>query len=297
MRLHPHAGDQTWKEDAMNSLNQTRLTGTNPKTLASSLGARAALLTMLTSLGLVASSCSRVFVHIEPKEPIIEKRAILVLPGLNMLSKGYRAAKDWYPRQAYDVFIPEYLSKDGLDGSVNNLEKFIDDNGLKAYKEVYAFTYLMGAWTLNRYLEVHEFPNLKKIVYVRSPYQEQAPRIVLENIPLIIHMLFGRAVDDLRDTPYPPIEKGRREIGIIVENRAAPYIRRHRDQLTPLSEKDWTPEAFNQPHDDLMYVFLHHNEMYHRFDVIGEELLSFFETGRFTSKAARSPIDRDPFVR
>jgi hypothetical protein len=239
--------------------------------------------------------CSKAYIHLQEASARRSAKAVLVLPGLGMSRKGIRAAKQWYPNQGFDVFIPEYQTKQGFRGNVAALRAYVEQHRLETYEEVYAFVYLLGGWTLNRYLEQYPFFNLKKIVYDRSPYQEQAPRIVMENMPWLIGKLFGTTVAELRDTPYPTLEKGDRQIGIIVECKASFYIRWNREQLCPISDRDWSPAAFRQPHDDLIYTFLDHYEMYHRFDVIGEELLSFFNTGRFTQSASRVRIDRDPF--
>jgi hypothetical protein len=254
----------------------------------------APLLVALLAVG-GASHCGRVLVSVQPDHALAEKQAVLVLPGLRNSAKGHRAAKRWYPAQGYDAFVPDYVSRAGFPEHIANLHAFVEEHRLAEYGELHAFVYLMGGWTLNQYLAEHELPNLTKIVYDRSPYQEQGPRIVLDNIGGLIHWLYGRAVDHLRDTPYPPLPKGDRRIGIMVETRATPYVRWHRDELEPIPDEAWRPAAFRQEHDDLIYVHLHHDEMYYAFDEIGDELISFFGTGRFTDGAARVPGDRDPF--
>jgi hypothetical protein len=242
-----------------------------------------------------AFHCARVLVHVAPESSLADKKAVLVLPGLRNSGKGHRAAKRWYPAQGYDAFVPDYVSREGFPEHVANLASFIEEHRLAEYGELHAFVYLMGGWTLNMYLAEHELPNLEKIVYDRSPYQEQGPRIVLANMGWLIHLIYGRPVDHLRDTPYPPLPKGDRQIGMIVETRVTPYVKRHREDLRPIPDEDWLPEAFDQEHDDLIYVHLHHDEMYYSFEEIGPELLSFFETGSFTAGAARERGDQDPF--
>jgi hypothetical protein len=256
---------------------------------------RSQVLALVLLASLATVQCARVLVNVHTEKPIGEKTAVLVLPGLRNSAKGFSAAKKWYRKQGYDVFMPEYVSKKGFKGNVANVKAFVEKHRLDEYREVHAFVYLMGGWTLNKYLLENDMPNLTRVVYDRSPYQEQAPRIVLETIPGIIHSMFGVAVDEIRDTPYPTIPKGDRQIGIIVESRATPFIRWKRKKLEPVEEKDWLPEAFNQEHDDLIYVFLHHNELYYSFDEIGDDLNSFFKTGRFTEDAKRKPLDKDPF--
>ena len=136
---------------------------------------------------------------------------------------------------------------------------------------------------------------MKRIIYDRSPYQEQVSHIVLDNLHNVIFSFYGKTVRDFRDTPYPPIEHGDRRIGLMIECRASPYARRNKRQLTPVGRQHLAPAAFNQPHDDHMYVHRHHDEMYYSFDAIGPEILAFFETGRFSKAAPRTPCERDPF--
>ncbi|BCX46737.1 hypothetical protein HAHE_06450 [Haloferula helveola] len=244
--------------------------------------------------GLLAG-CAPTFVSTDPAVPRSEKEALLVLPGLRNSLRGHRAAKRFYPGHGYDVFIPDYVSRDGLDGSVANLEAFISEHRLKEYRKVHAFVHVMGGWSLNKYLGDQPFPNLETVVYNRSPLQEQAPRIYLENMPRIVNLIFGEAVKDMRDTPYPELAKGDRKIAMIIETRATPYVRRHRDQVVYDGARSWTPESFGQEHDDRIYVFLHHDEIYYRLDEFGDELMAFLREGKFTDEAARKPAEGDPF--
>ncbi len=46
---------------------------------------------------------------------------------------------------------------------------------------------------------------------------------------------------------------------------------------------------------DIIYVFAHHDEMYFRYDVVGDEINSFFKTARFTADAQRGRCSRYPF--
>ncbi len=203
--------------------------------------------------------------------------------------------RSWYPTLGYYVFIPDYYSKEGLDETRVNLARFIEENHLAEYDELYIFSYMLGAWTFNIYLQDNPLPNLRRIIYDRSPIQEQVSGIVLENMPNIINTFYGVTVSEFHEMPYPPVEHGDRQIGIIIECRATPYAARHRDQLEPVTDEDWLPAAMNQEHDDAIYVFQHHDEMYYSFDGVGEDIISFFDTGRFSADARREPCERDPF--
>ncbi len=240
------------------------------------------------------TGCGHRLSYISVQEPRA-RAAVLILPGLRNGHKGMRHMRRWYPQQGYDVHIPSYYSKDGMDQSVENLARYIDEHGLTEYDELYAMVYLMGGRVLNLYLDEHDLPNLTHIVYDRSPMQEQGPRMVVENMPRLANAMFGATIAEFAASDYSPIPRGDRRIGIIVECKATSYVRRHRDQLTPITPQSFRPEAFEQEHDDLIYVFRDHDEMYYSFDLIGPELLSFFRRGQFTEGAQRHPCVRDPF--
>jgi hypothetical protein len=239
-------------------------------------------------------SCSYRYSFTQVQQPQRDE-AVLVLTGLRNSAKGMRHMRRWYPGLGRDVFIPPFYSKDGLADSAAKLNKFIEDNNLRRYERLQAVAYLLGGRVLNMYLSQVELPNLTHIIYDRSPYQEQAPRIVQENMPRLARALFGVTFAEFAGAPYLPLPKGGRKIGIMVECRATPYVRRHRDQLTPVSADDFLPAAFNQEHDDIFYVYRHHDEMYYSFEAIGPEIGMFFDQGRFTSTAQRRPCRRNPF--
>jgi hypothetical protein len=228
-----------------------------------------------------------------------ERRAILVLPGMRSTARGFRANHRFYRDRGVDVYVLNYYSTEGIEGNVENLSALIEEHRIDEYDELYVFTYILGSWVVNNYLRDHELPNLRRVIYDRSRYQEQVAGIVLEKIPSIIDTFYGVTVEEFHEMPYPSFERGEQQvdIGIIIECRASPIARRNRDMLTPIPGSDWVPESFGQVHDDAMYVFLHHDEMYYSFDVIGDEILHFFEHGRFSDDARRTRCTEDPFSR
>lgn len=260
-------------------------------------------LAIATALLAACAGCSGSFIRVRGADDVAaldtadrsERTALIVLSGVRVTAKGRRAIGEWLDGLPYDVFFPEFETEGGLEGCVEQLDAFIEANRLREYGRLYAFTYIMGGWTLNLYLKDHELGNLVRVVYDRSPIQEQGPRVTMENLPWLMNMLYGRVVADIRDTPYPPIDEQGREIGLIIESRAMFYMRWHEDQVLASGPLEWEPESFGQAHDDYTYVFLHHDEMYYSFDVVGPELEHFFEHGRFSDGARREPFDKDPF--
>lgn len=258
-------------------------------------------LVAVVGANVLSLGCNHTFIFRQERPTVAASeptRALLILPGLRQSARGRRNMRRFYPETDFDVFIPDYYSKEGLEPSRENLARFIEENRLAEYDELYVFTYLLGAWVFNTYLEgqaENPLPNIRRIIYDRSPIQEQVAGLVMINMPWIITTFYGSTVQEFHDTPYSSIEHGEREIGIIIECRATPYARRHRDQLDPVVGDEWLPEAMNQPHDDAIYVYRHHDEMYYSFDHVGDDILSFFRSGHFTEDARRVPCQRTPF--
>lgn len=243
------------------------------------------------ALFLVAVSllgCALKLSYLQVNEPRA-RAAVLVLPGLRNSAQGMRHMRRFYGGTDFDVHIPPYYDKGGMAASVARLATYIEENRLDEYEQLYAVVYLMGGRVLNLYLREHEWPNLTHIVYDRSPYQEQAPRIVSESMPSIVNTFYGTTLPEFAATEYPSVSNGARRAGIIVECTLTNYLRRHTDDLLPVRQEDLLPHAFNQDHDDIIYVPLNHDEMYVSFDAIGPDILSFFERGRFTDSAQREP--------
>ena len=48
--------------------------------------------------------------------------------------------------------------------------------------------------------------------------------------------------------------------------------------------------------DDYIYTWLNHDQMYERFDVIGEEIFYFIENHSFSNNAVREQYNWNPFT-
>ena len=60
-------------------------------------------------------------------------------------------------------------------------------------------------------------------------------------------------------------------------------------------EYSFEVQKIEKNYDDYFHTWLDHDLMYRRFDVIGKEILFFFENGMFTENAKRTKYDFDPF--
>jgi hypothetical protein len=230
-----------------------------------------------------------------PEIPPAEKEAILILPGFGSKIHGSKAQKRYFSKTGYDVFIPDYISRKSIEKSVAYVDRFMQKHQLGAYKKVHVFAYIVGSWTINFWLQQHPDHHIASIVYDRSPLQERAPYALVKDSPFLIRLLAGPIMEEFSRTRYPVLPGAGIQIGIVVESKATKLIRRHKKTALGMGPVRWDLEALEQDHDDAMYTWLNHDDMYERFDIIGPEILHFFSTGKFTPQARRVPYTDDPF--
>lgn len=217
-----------------------------------------------------------------------QKEAIIVLPGLGDGKKQRKAQKETFNVPGYDLFIPDYIDKASFDATYSKFIDFHKDQKLGEYKKLHVFSYILGSWTINTFINKNGIQNIRSIVYDRSPMQERAPIIIVENIPRIAKMMFGALPKDLSLMPYPTIDTQNVNIGIIVEGKATGIMRHFKEETIAKGAYDWGNIDYKQDHDDLMYTHLDHGQMYLQLDYFVSHMTNFFETGAFLIHAQRN---------
>jgi len=202
----------------------------------------------------------------------------------NVQGKGYR------------VFTADYLRKESLSASRESIKNFIYEHRLHECERLHVLAFIAGAWSLNPLLQELKLANLKTVVYDRSPLQERAPRVVTEEIPVIVRQMFGAVIFEMARTPYSPFEPGSVRTGLIVETKATSLIRFFKEEALALGPVQFDFASFRQKHDDAVYWPFDHAQMYDRFDELEPLLLTFIEKGRFPEDSNRS-VPGDPFTR
>jgi hypothetical protein len=231
-----------------------------------------------------------------PEKERSENEAILIIPGFGSRIYGNREQEKYFANKEYDVLIPKYIGRKSISQCLMNLEIFLNKNKISEYKKVHVFTYIIGGWVLNEYIKKQPDNNISSIVYDRSPLQERAPYVLVKDIPLFIRIISGPVMKDFSVTPYSPINKGKIKVGIIIESKATKLIRNHKKTALSLGDVKWDVKSLNQEYDDYLYTRLNHDEMYSRFDVVGEDIFYFFKNGKFSNNAVREPYSWDAFV-
>src|SRR5262249_55481397 len=153
-----------------------------------------------------------------------------ILPGFGYgrdQANGFRSIRAHAAADGIDIYVANYVTRRGLDSSRDELRRFIREQRLDRYERVHVFAFIAGAWTLNPSSVRTLLPNLASVVYDRSPYQERAPKIAVDVLPLPAWLRYGATIFDVARTPYPPLNAANVNIGLLVETRPTAFIRRH----------------------------------------------------------------------
>ena len=239
-----------------------------------------------------STACAHAIVDTRPPAAPAPAEALVILPGLGYDRAGERTLRALAPAMAAGglaLYVPAFVSRGGLDDSRDRLQRFLGNSHLEQYERVHVFAFIAGGWTVNQLAAEHAIPNLATIVYDRSPYQERAPRIAQERLPLLTWLRHGSIVSDLARTPYPPFPGAGVNVGLIVETVPTPFVRRFASTARKYGPLQMECDGLGQTYDDCYYLPLNHAELYTHFSQVWPELHAFIRTGRFTTVADRTP--------
>jgi hypothetical protein len=239
-----------------------------------------------------SAACANAIVRpaVSPTKPAAD--ALLVLPGFGYDGKGERAFRSLARSMAaegIDLYLPTFISRAGLDASRARLERFVREQRLDRYERVHVFAFLAGGWTFNPLAGAEALPNLATVVYDRSPFQERAPRVAMEQLRILAWLRFGSVLFDVARTPYPPLDAPKVRIGLVVETEPTPFIRRFAKAANTQGPYRFECDALGQRHDDCLFVAINHDDLYGRFAELWPDVRAFIREGRFTAAANRTP--------
>lgn len=234
---------------------------------------------------------------IDRTKPVGEKQAILILPGFGSISHGVKNIRDYYIDRGYDLFIPDFISRKSLEECTRNIDEFINKYALEEYKNIHVFCYIVGGWSFNLWLKDHELPNLTHIVYDRSPIQERAPYVLVEDLPFFSCLIAGKVLKEFSETPYILNNKtAQKKIGIIIEKVPTKLMLKYKETAKKLGPINWKLDGLMQRNNDYCYIELNHDDLYEEFDEAGEQVLYFFKHGSFKSSANRTMPETNLYI-
>lgn len=229
-------------------------------------------------------------------DSLAKKEAIIILTGFGSIYHSAREQKRRFKNQGFDLFIPDYIKRASLDKSAASIEKFVLKYRLREYKKVHVFSYIIGSWTLNKWIEKSGLQNIGSIVYDRSALQERVPPIVNESNPFMSRVVFGKVIFELANTPYKGIDTlGNVKIGILMECKATRVLWSKKKAYDRMPPPDFSVAATGQKYHDFCYVFASHDDLYTNLKDIAPMVIHFFRNGNFGPQADRTPCSEDPF--
>ncbi len=225
------------------------------------------------------------------------KEAIVILTGFGSKYHSLAKLRKYFSNKGYDLYIPNYISRNSLEKTVANFDRFYRQRDLVQYEKIHVFAYIVGAWSINSWLQTHPKTNIKSIVYDRSALQERAPYILIQDLKLPNYLVFGPIMKDLHQTPYQEVTDTTIQKGLLLETYATAIVRKHQKTAAELGPYCWDASCFQQSCLDYKYVPLNHDQMYTHPEVFGAAVLTFFKIGNFgTSLDAIKPV-ADPFIK
>lgn len=226
-----------------------------------------------------------------------KKEALLILPGFGSKINGTRALKRYFKKAEMPVYIASYISRKSISKSTENLEQYYETHKLSQYDELHVMAYIIGSWTLNRWILQHGKRNIKTIIYDRSPLQERAPTILIKDLKLVNAILFGEITRDFINTPYPSLVDTSINMGIFIETYATNIVRRHRETALALGPLRWDAESLDQQYDDVAYIPLNHDQMYTKPQEFGQEVFYFIKNDHFSNGFKLNTPVQNPFIK
>jgi hypothetical protein len=226
---------------------------------------------------------------------IEEREAIVILTGFGSIYHSARNQVKNFRNKGFDLFIPDYISRNSLAACSERLADFIDKHKLKNYKKVHVFSYIIGGWSLNSYLESHEWQNLRSIVYDRSPLQETLPGILSRENPILSRILFGKLIKELAAVPYSPSSLKKCNVGLLIETKATKILYKKKTSFLKLPPVSYDLVDFQQAFTDYFYTYQSHDDLYEALEYPAPLILSFFKTGMFGEAVMREYQQQNPF--
>ena len=219
--------------------------------------------------------------------------ALVILVGItaNRLQRSHLAS--YFKSQGdYDVYLPFIPYVLGLRlcglwlGHVLNFKVFS-----RNYQRIHFVNFIGGGYVFRSLSQALQGRPLGRIVYVRSPIQEEVPRVLARRFTKTGLLLFrGKMLADLSadwitKLPFPRTSEAQ---GLVIEtgtSRAALSLGIGRDTL-PCNA--WAHDVLLPGADDVIEVSASHDEIYEFRDMLAH-VLQFLASGRFSGPPGLMP--------
>jgi len=221
------------------------------------------------------------------------KEALVILTGITADASKKAHVRDYFrDNTEYEVFLPRLCQFCGIDGSARQLAWFLEWHKIGRYARCHFICYISGGFILRQALSVKPIANLGRVVYLRSPFQEAVPELVIEQLGSIAAAFSnGKMLFDLasRDKDRLPVIQA--EDGVILEkgvSNMAAQLGIRADQFDAYRHR----EAFCLPPSKTVFCTeLSHDQVYTT-DALLARIAVFLKSGGFTGVVPADPQKR-----
>lgn len=216
-------------------------------------------------------------------------QALVILVGVTADEMKRISVGRYFERNSdYDVFVPDMPQRFGLRVCCRWLRRYLRNTvHVDNYECVNFLNYVSGGMVFRREMSRQPLANIGRVVYDRSPIQEEVARALVRKYTWFLlslfksHMIADVAGKWIYSLPYP---ESRGEQGLMIE-RGTPFMAKD----LGINEEDipreaWDPELMLPGAADVVSMPESHDEVFSS-PAFLSVALRFFETGKFAEVA------------
>lgn len=212
----------------------------------------------------------------------MEKEALVILTGITADANKKSHVLDYFREDTeYEVFLPRLCQFCGIDWAARQLAWFLERHKIGRFSRCHFVCYISGGFILRQSLRVKPISNVGRVVYLRSPFQEAVPELVIEQLgSMAAAFSNGKMLFDLasRDKDRLPVIGA--EEGVILEkgiSAMAAQLGMRADQFDAYRHR----EAFClPPAKEVFCTELSHDQVYTT-DALLARIAVFLKSGSF----------------
>jgi len=150
------------------------------------------------------------------------REALVILPGVTADRRKRAFVAEYFRSHTrFDVFVPVLWQRLGLPFCAGQLRRFIERRIASAgYDQVHFLCYISGGFILRLAASGWRFDRCGRVVFVRSPLQEQVPTLLVERYGRLLTLIkAGKMVVDLAGGAKDrlPLPRTAQDQGLVLE--------------------------------------------------------------------------------
>lgn len=212
----------------------------------------------------------------------MNKEALIILTGITANSAKKECVRSYFREYCgYEVFLPGLWQFFGITFAAWQLCRFLKAKNIERFPRCHFICYISGGFILRQAFSIEPLSNLGRIVYVRSPFQEQVPALTIKKLGFIAAALsHGKMLFDLAGSDKNQLPLIDAEDGVILETGVSQFAAWLGIQRSDFDHYLHSEDFYLPPTQEMTTTALSHDDVY-----TSDELLAvmagFLKSGRF----------------